>query len=144
MCKSVEEEQETDCELGVQVKVRNWIAGLEEPEVVGVGAKFGELITDFEQDHSAPLAKLDPEDACTDSIKPVSSDDLGVSGIYLDSLRGFYYMIACNSECKEFSPQLHNRNSIQETMHWILLITFRVVARRVIMSNLAAQRMFIV
>lgn len=55
----------------VLVKVRNWIAGLEEPEVVGVGAKFGELITDFEQDHSAPLAKLDPEDACTDSIKPL-------------------------------------------------------------------------
>lgn len=56
-----------------QVKVRNWIAGQEEPEVVGVGARFGRLITDHEQEaHSAPLAKLDPEDGCTDSIKPVS------------------------------------------------------------------------
>lgn len=54
------------------MKVRNWIAGQEEPEVVGVGARFGRLITDHEQEaHSAPLAKLDPEDGCTDSVKPV-------------------------------------------------------------------------
>ncbi|KAG0578395.1 hypothetical protein KC19_4G019400 [Ceratodon purpureus] len=54
----------------VLVKVRNWVAGQEEPEVVGVGARFGTLITDHEQEaHNAPLAKLDPEDGCTDSNK---------------------------------------------------------------------------
>lgn len=48
------------------------------------------------------MVKLDFEDVCIDFIKLVSFDDFGVSGIYLDSFRGFYYMIVCNSECKEF------------------------------------------
>jgi signal peptide peptidase-like protein 2B len=60
-----------DCVLS-QVKIRNWIKGQEEPEVVGVSARFGKAVSDHEeQKHSVPLAKLDPEDACTDSIKPV-------------------------------------------------------------------------
>ncbi|KAG0589468.1 hypothetical protein KC19_1G022400 [Ceratodon purpureus] len=56
----------------VLVKIRNWIRGQEEPEVVGVSARFGKLVSDHEEEkHSVPLAKLDPEDACTDSIKPL-------------------------------------------------------------------------
>lgn len=56
-----------------QVKIRNWIKGQEEPEVVGVSARFGKAVSDHEEEqkHSVPLAKLDPEDACTDSIKPI-------------------------------------------------------------------------
>jgi len=55
-----------------QVKIRNWIRGTEQPEVVGVGARFGKVISNHEKEtHNIPLAKLDPEDACTDSNKTV-------------------------------------------------------------------------
>lgn len=61
-----------------QVKIRNWIGGVEAPEVVGVSGRFGKVIGNHEKEtHSVPLAKLDPEDACTDSIKPVGPHNQG-------------------------------------------------------------------
>ncbi|XP_073388593.1 signal peptide peptidase-like 2 isoform X2 [Physcomitrium patens] len=58
--------------VGARVKIRTWIKGEEDSEIVGVSARFGKLIADHEQGKtSVPLSKLDPEDGCTDSIKPL-------------------------------------------------------------------------
>ena len=61
--------------------MRNWVAGQEEPEVVGVGARFGRIITDHEQEaHSFPLATLDPVDGCSNSTKAVGPRNLSMEG----------------------------------------------------------------
>lgn len=50
---------------------------------MGVSARFGKVVSDNEQEiHSVPLAKLDPEDACTDSIKPVRPFNLRMQGFF--------------------------------------------------------------
>ena len=79
-----------------QVKIRNWIKGREEPEVVGVSARFGKVVSDHVQDiHSVPLAKLDPEDACTESIKPVCPHNSRMHGLYFQFCFLLHHLKRC-------------------------------------------------
>jgi hypothetical protein len=58
--------------LKLQVKIRNWINGDESTEYVGVSARFGQGVSEREEEsHSVPLAMLDPLNSCNQSVKMV-------------------------------------------------------------------------
>ncbi|CAK9208880.1 unnamed protein product [Sphagnum jensenii] len=56
----------------VLVKIRNWINGEESTEYVGVSARFGQGVSEREEEsHSVPLAMLEPLNSCNESVKMV-------------------------------------------------------------------------
>lgn len=74
-----------------------------------MSARFGKLIADHEQGKtSVPLSKLDPEDGCTDSIKPVGPLNLRLLEIFSILPHTFnvalklrdYYFKSCRKELK--------------------------------------------